>query len=190
MPLNNFIKKTAGGVALREVSDQELTELADDVGYDCSEWPLGDDIPENMKEVTSMSRFMEHVKSNCTKNKVGENQMQAFCCIGSGVDTRNDEVVPHVTVWAPHALSRQQKVWSVSALNDFMSREPETFPFFFTVKEILTSKGKPFFQTRCTAVPERIAKAFPAHVQKTINDYKTEQGLVAASVGVKRQRHM
>lgn len=188
MPLNTYMKRTAGGVALREVSDQELTELAEDVGYDCSAWPIGDDIPENMKEVTSMSRFMDHVKSTCANKKMGEDQMRAFCCIGSGVDTRNDQVMPYLTVWAPQVLDRQQKVWSVLSLNEFMGREPEAFPFFFTVKEVLTNKGKPFFQTRCTAVPEKIAETFPAHVQKTMNEYKTEQGLISAPVGVKRQR--
>lgn len=189
MALNNYNKKrTAGGLALREVSDQELMELAEDVEYDCSTWPIGDDIPENMKEVTSMSRFMDHVKSACVKKTMGEDQLRAFCCIGSGVDTRNDQLMPYITVWAPQVLERQQKIWSVSALNEFMGREPETFPFFFTVKEVLTNKGKPFFQTRCTAVPEKLAETFPAHVQKIMNEYKTEQGLNRAPVGVKRQR--
>lgn len=171
---------------VREVTEEELMQLAADTEYDFNKWPVADDIPENMKEVTSMSRFMEYVQAMCVKKCIPEDELRAFCCIGGGMDSRNDEDAAYLTVWSPQILDRPQKVWSVSSITEFMTREPEAVPFFFTVKEVLTNKGKPYFQTKCVAIPEETSAKFPAHVQEICEEYKTAKGLDRAPV--KRQR--
>jgi hypothetical protein len=101
-------------------------------------WPMGNQMSENMKEYESMSRFMKWVEDEALIKGLNPLDLLAFCCIGTGIDFRDEAEARYVSVWAPQLSDKVQKVWCVHALESFMSSEPDAIPFFFSIRESTT----------------------------------------------------
>lgn len=123
-------------------------------------WPLQKDMPETLKHIESMSKYMEWAHKT-VKGK----DLKAFCCVGEGIDKRNEVDCRYVLVWAPQlAPNRVQKVWTVTGLDNQLMANPESFPFYFSVDEIPHGKGKTFFNIGYIEIDLEEVAQYPEHV--------------------------
>lgn len=133
-----------------------------------ADWPDTSDISENMNDIESMSRFVPWSEKNLLKSGGDIADPPALCCLGVRYSARDEKDAKYVEVWAPHLMEHVQKIWSVQSLNTFIDNSKDAFPFFFTIKEMVTANGKQYFKTSCVKASQELASKFPEDIKEII----------------------
>lgn len=142
-------------------------------------WPNMDEVPDNLKPIESWTTYMRLCEENNAKNpEVDTFNPKSMLCVGIGQATRTDvkTTSTYLHVLNPQHHKNIQKIWNVSAMDQWMKENPHSIPFFFTIKEKTTSTGKPFFQASCCEASAAFLANLPKYVIDHIAKHKTLDG--------------